>query len=327
MFHIATRRYLLIFLGVPLLVVLAWTAWAVGASAPSVRIFYTASVKGYIDQCGCRYNPTGGIGRRATFIKRSTDGSVPTILLDGGDVIGEESGVERMQTRYLFRAMKAMGYRTLGVGPRDFAYGVVFLKETQREFGFTFTCANLLDDATGRPLFTPHAVELVSSSGGMFRRASSVRVGVINVMGQDRLPLTTPADPSLRVTPPVLAVQSSIQALRGQTDIIAVMVYGTQALIDSVRALPGVDVVLSTRPLRLPDQWVSFNRTNVLGYSSFQGRGVGRIDVSFSAPHRVTSGRGEMAMMTADIPDEPGMARLKSEFEAWKARNAPAEGR
>ncbi|HOT35079.1 MAG TPA: hypothetical protein PLT86_00255 [Candidatus Latescibacteria bacterium] len=316
------RRLSLLFVVLPLGAVLMWSAWVVAAAGSSLRIFYTASVKGYIDQCGCRYNPTGGIGRRATFIQRNTDGAIPMILLDGGDVIGEESPVERMQTTYLFRAMKEMGYRTIGVGPRDFAYGIAYLREAERTYGFTFTCANLVDDATGRTLFAPHVVERVSGKGGFRRNAATVRVGVVNVMGQDRLPLTVPSDPILRVTPPVPAVQNAVATLRPQTDVIVVMVYGTQQLLDSVRAVPGVGAVLATRPLRLPDQWVSFNRTNVVGYSSFQGRGVGKIDISLAGPHRITSGRGEMAMMTADIPDQPRMAELKREFEAWKERNA-----
>jgi len=301
---------------------LALTAWSVAGAAekPSLRIFYTASVKGYIDQCGCRYNPTGGIERRATYLERSVDPSVPTLVLDAGDMIGEADDIGRMQTRYLFRAMKEMRYRNLGVGPRDFLYGMGYLRDTERQFGFQFTGANVLDDATRRPVFAPYIIAEVNGGGLPGHPTPPLRVGLVSVMGLDRPPLTTPTDPTLRLSDPVAAVRGVVNELCGQTDLIVVMAYTGQADIDTIRAIGGVDVVISARQLRIPPEWVSFSEGKVVGYSSFQGRGVGWIDLTLVGPHRVTRASGDLAMMSADIPNHERMMQLKHEFEEWKAR-------
>lgn len=289
------------------------------AEKPSLRVFYTASVKGYLDQCGCRYNPTGGIERRATYLQQNTDPSIPTLILDAGDVVGNEDEVGRVQTRYLFRAMKELGYHVLGVGPRDFLYGLDYLRQAERDFGFLFTSANVLDDATGRPVFPPYAIEQVNGRG---RSGPALRVGIVSVMGLDRPPLATQTDPTFRLEEPVAAVRSVVRELRGRTDLIVAMAYTSQAEIDTIRAIDGVDVVISARYLRVPTEWVSFSDGGVIGYSSFQGRGVGRIDLSLSEAHRIARASGDLALMTPDIPDDAGMMRLKREFEDWKARAA-----
>ena len=305
--------------------VLVLAVWSYAADKPSLRIFYTASVKGYIDQCGCRVNPTGGIGRRATFIRQNTDASVPTLVLDGGDMIGEDNEVGRMQTQYLFRAMKEMGYHTLGLGPRDFLYGVNFLRNAEREYGFAFTSANLIDSATGGPVFAPYTIEQVGGRNVLGMRSGSLKVGVISVMGLERLPLAPPTDPTFRLNDPLAATRSAVQTLRNQTDLIVVLAYTDQANFDSLCTVEGVDAVLSCRPLRYPDEWVSRVGHTVLAYSTFQGRGVSKIDLTLNGAHHVTDARGDMAWMTADIPDDPKMAQLKQEFEQWKARTTGGE--
>jgi len=304
------------------------TAMPVAAREPSVRIFYTASVKGYIDQCGCPVNPTGGIGRRATYLHRAASASVPTLILDGGDVLGENNDVERLQTEYLFQAMKRLGYHTIGVGPRDLSYGLRFLQESAERYGFVFTSANLIDDATGRPVLAPYTIEEVGSRSILGSRTGRRKVGLISVMGLDRAPLVQPTDPTFRLDDPIEAVDRYVGELRGHVDLVVVMAYLDEGDVDRLLAVDGVDVVLVTRLARIPGEWVVRRGDKVVGYSTFQGRGVGHIDLTLNDAGRITRAEGDLTQLTEEYPDDPAIAQLKREFEGRKAQmlNAAGEG-
>ena len=290
--------------------------FATTASAdPDLRIFYTSNVKGYIDQCGCRYNPSGGIERRATYFSQN-DG-VPAIKLDGGELVGDDSPIGRMQTAYLLRAMQEMGYRTIGVGPRDFMYGMDYLRKAERDFELTLTNLNVIDAATGEPVFEPWVIEDVQHGGILGVGRGTIRVGVVNVIGQDRPPLVLPNDIAVAVNEPVIATRAAVAELRDRTDVIVLMAYVNPADLEVLHGIDGVDVVVQTRTARVPGDYVVERGGVAMGHSTIQGRGVGRIDL------RLEDGEarfvdGSMTMLNADVPDDEAMLSIKAEFERWR---------
>ncbi len=293
---------------VPIIAVLA--TWAVAADSPSLRIFYTANVKGYIDQCGCRVNPSGGVSRRTVFLDSVSRDGVSRLLIDGGSLVGTSDDVGRTKTSYLFRAMKTMGYHTIAASPRDFLYGLEYLREAEREYGFTFVCANLIDDATGARVFAPYAVENVGGT----------EVGIVGVMGVDRPPLAQPTDPTLRMTDALGSVRDAVAVLRERTDVIVVLAYVSPEELQSVIAIDDVDVVIATRLGRRPSQMVAEEDGVVVGHSTTQGKGVGRIDLTID-DGAVRFTEGAVTMLTASVGDDSAMVNLLRQFDEWNAAN------
>jgi 2',3'-cyclic-nucleotide 2'-phosphodiesterase (5'-nucleotidase family) len=288
------------------------------ADITKFRLFFTASVKGYLDQCGCKYNPSGGITRRATFLKRSIDGDTPWLLLDGGEVIGYRSDLEQVKTTYLFRAMKTMGYRTIGVGPRDLTYDLTFLNDAESRYGFRFTCANLLDDTTGKPYFRPWVTEIVGGSSVFGIHTGGVKLGVVSVMGTDRAPKYYGTSHTFRLADPVESARKAAAELRDETDLVVVMAYGNRAMVDSIRALDNVDIVLASRPLWGMGKYVQAGKGKVAAFQSYQGRGVVWIDIEIGKDRHITHAKGDIVWLTDSITDDPEMAKLRKEFEERK---------
>jgi 2',3'-cyclic-nucleotide 2'-phosphodiesterase (5'-nucleotidase family) len=288
----------------------------VADAKPSLRVFHTSNVKGYVDECGCKYNPSGGIARRATFFEQHDD--VPSIKLDGGDIVGEDSPIGRMQTTYLLRAMHRMGYRTLGIGPRDLMYGMEFLRNASEEHDLTLTNANIVG-SDGNTLFTPYVIENISSRGVLGFGKSEIRVGIVNVIGQDRPPLTSEDDPSVSVIDPISAARILVNDLQNKTDMVVVMAYVNTDDLRELKTIEGVDVILLTRTTRVSDNgWVIDDNGVAIAYSTIQGRGVGQVDIEIRDKAVVDVG-GSMTMLTSDVEDDADMARLRQEFEQWKA--------
>ncbi len=283
------------------------------SAEPDLRLLYTANVRGYIDQCGCRYNPSGGIARRATMIKEMD--SAPHLLLDGGEVTGYSGEIEHFTTWCLFRAMKRMGYHTIGVGPRDLQYGVAFLREAEEQFGFAFTSANLIDDATGEPFFAPYTVETVEGSG-LFGAISTRKVGVISVMGADRPPFTIEGDPTLRVADPVETVREMVGEIRDDVDILVVMASVAPEVLEELTQIDGIDVLCVARYVRVPEgDWVRVQNGVAVAYQSYQGRGLVNVDIDVDSDGGITSVDGDITFLTEDVEYDAELLELKEECE------------
>ena len=189
---------------------------------------------------------------------------MPQVIFDGGEVLGYHSPAEELKTRYLFRAMQAMGYRVIGVGPHDLGYGLGFLRQAEQEHGFTFVSANVVDARTRRPIFPAYAIE----------RAGDYRVGVISVIGYDRTPTTTSNDIRPALADAASSVIEAVAAMRDSADLVVLSAYVNAATLDTLKQIDGVDVVLVSRPMRLPDsRWVQADQRPVVGFQTYQGKG------------------------------------------------------
>jgi hypothetical protein len=76
------------------------------------------------------------------------------------------------KARIIVQACNEMGVAAVAVGPYDFAAGYETLKGLADTAAFPFLCANLLDRATGKPLFPPYTI----------LEAANHKVGIIGVL-------------------------------------------------------------------------------------------------------------------------------------------------
>ena len=288
-------------------ILMCFLAGPAEAVRPSLKVFYTANARGYIDQCGCRYSPAGGIARRATFLRASTDSLVPQLVFDGGEVLGYNDPREELKTRYLFRAMERMGYKTIGVGPHDLGYGLGFLRQAEERYGFTFTSANIVDQRTNEPVFPPYVLE----------RVGQYTIGIISVIGHDRMPRTTRNDVVPGLVDAVSSVSNAVAMIGNSADLVVLSAYANSATLDTLKAIDGIDIVLVARPMRVPgNRWVHGGRRPIMGYQTYQGKGVIWIRLDMNSSGTITDAQGDMLLLTAEVADDPEMAALKEEYEA-----------
>ncbi len=110
----------------------AWSYEAVFPNWPADRkpefvVIITGQTYGYLQKCGCSDPQKGGLERRFNFIEGFKAHGIEAIPLDIGDVAPHSDGdfqLHRDQALLKYRtamtAMKAMGYRAVGVGKEEF---------------------------------------------------------------------------------------------------------------------------------------------------------------------------------------------------------------
>jgi len=94
--------------------------------------------------------------------ERSSDPQWPTLIVTGGNLLferehlapGSEAAANRAASGVL-QASRKMGATFAGVGTRDLASGIAFLKSSHQPPAFTWLSLNLVDPVTRKPLFAP----------------------------------------------------------------------------------------------------------------------------------------------------------------------------
>ena len=230
---------------VPGVLVLAFL-WFVGATplprlapAPDQPSLVILSIVGTSDLHGAAFprNGLGGLPLLAGYVNnlraaRALDGGT-VLLLDSGDTFQGDVESNLSEGALIVDAYNAMGYTAEAVGNHDFDFGSVdsptarqlpgdlrgALKARAAQAQYPFLAANLIDDATGRPVEWPNV------RASLLLNAAGVKVGVVGVMKIDALRSTLAANvQGLRIAPlgPTIAAEASkLRAAGAEVIIVA----------------------------------------------------------------------------------------------------------
>ena len=213
-----------------LALLLLWSASATHlpslAAAPDQPALVTLSIVGTSDLHGAVHprNGLGGLPLLAGYVNnlraaRASDGGA-VLLIDSGDTFQGDVESNLSEGALVVDAYNAMRYTAEAVGNHDFDFGSVdsprarqlpgdlrgALKARAAQARYPFLAANLIDDATGRPVEWPNVRPSVLVD------AAGVKVGIVGVMTIDALRSTLAVNVrGLRIAPlaPTIAGEAS----------------------------------------------------------------------------------------------------------------------
>lgn len=209
-----------------------------------------------------RPDPTVGLNKLATLIKRARNEAPNCLLLDNGDILqGSPMGDflattgRASDTPHAFlAAMNALKYDAATLGNHEFNFGLPFLAQTLGSADFPFICANVYDavDQTLLPPFMVLHRELTDVEGALHK----VRVGVIGfvphqIMVWDRVNL----EGNVRAQTILESARRWLPELRTKCDLVIALCHSgigdgrertdTENVAEQVAAFKEVDVVIS----------------------------------------------------------------------------------
>jgi hypothetical protein len=192
-----------------------------GSPTRRIRIAYTGDSQGFLENCGCKVNQSGGVARRATALRRIRSEDPSTVLVDAGNSLlqwkpGEEisylSG--REQGLYL-RTMDLMGYDAAAIGVNELVLGRKRLRDITPGIKTPFLAANVFD--VHGPMAPPARV---------IHRAG-LRIGVIGIFDRPRGRFSNPrfddAAEGLGFGDPVASAVHLADSLAAVTDLVVVL--------------------------------------------------------------------------------------------------------
>jgi 2',3'-cyclic-nucleotide 2'-phosphodiesterase (5'-nucleotidase family) len=210
------------------------------AAAPDEPALVTLSVVGTSDLHGAafpRNSSVSGLSLLAGYVNNLRAARAPgrgaVLLIDSGDTFQGDVESNLSEGALIVDAYNAMGYTAQAIGNHDFDFGSVdsvdarqlpgdlrgALKARAAQARYPFLAANLIDEATGRPVEWPNVRPSVLVD------AAGIKVGVVGVMTIDALRSTLAANvQGLRIAPlgPTIAANASkLRAAGAEVVIVA----------------------------------------------------------------------------------------------------------
>jgi hypothetical protein len=192
-----------------------------------VVVVVSGDTAGWLVPCGCTANQSGGLPRRATYLRQLGD-EADVLYADAGGAAGGTSEYHRIKFEAVLRGELAMGLAAHNIGGPEASLGGDYLRRVATELNVPFVSANVRDPA-GTPVAEP--VRVIDRGG--------LKVAVTGVLSPKSAPR------GFTVEDPREAVLRVAGQVKGQADRLIVLAY---LPVDELRALaaalPEADAVI-----------------------------------------------------------------------------------
>jgi len=180
-------------------------------------------------------------------VKELRENQQGILALDAGDLLfkkyfnpvpeNELKGVAQ-KAHLMIQSSNLMGYDAMGVGEDDLSLGKGFLVEISKKANFPFLSSNLIDEATGNPLFQPY----------LLKEIDGLRIGIFSLLSPDSF--LGPSDPrknGLIIRSPIEVAQSMVKELQPKTDLVILLSHLSYPKdIELAQTLSGIHIIIGT---------------------------------------------------------------------------------
>lgn len=281
-------------------------AVAGGCGGPGKRascdlpIYFTCDTRGRLEPCGCFEGQFGGLTRLKTVL----DGEAPepALRVDVGDAIGGREDYDLIEYRYLLRAFAAMKFDALNVGHREAQLSAAQLREIKKTSPVPILSANLLDKATGKPIFDSY--KIVKRGG--FRIAV---VGVVDPRG-----LGDELGSGLEVDTMDSAITRALAELRGRADVVVLLAFADEdALSRLAQQFYEAHVILGGK-VRQPAQELVKENRSLIYFVTNESRALGMLRLRLAKGVSPEPVRDQIRLLHDQIPQDQSFRQLVQEY-------------
>jgi 2',3'-cyclic-nucleotide 2'-phosphodiesterase (5'-nucleotidase family) len=284
-------------------------------SAPDLVFLYSGDVIGYLEDCGCKLNPAGGLARRQWLKDQiaSAYPGTPLVLLDSGNFSDNPNEQGEMRTRGLLEGMNRLGYEVVNAAERDLSLGLAAFRERTQGSRARFVSANVVKFGTKDPVLDPYAVLEVPVRG----RPAPLRVGVVGAVRFNPVWKKAGSDGgNIGIAPPAEMLRKVLPELRSKADVVVLLASMSREEAGALaREVPGIDFVFGAYGGMISTRDEQEGTARVV-YVGNQGQRVGETRVYLSPEGGVRSSTTYLHFLTVRYPSSPEMEAFVGEVTA-----------
>lgn len=255
------KKTTLVLIALSLSVILSLISGCGRASAHGkLQVIFSGNIKGNTKPCGCHVSK-GGVARLATFVNRVHDSGANWLMVDAGNYVDRagNNGGCTSKCAFMISSYQDLNYDVLNLGRSEVFMGYETIKALRdsAKSGTEFVSANLLDKKNGKHIVKPYVI----------KNYSNMRVAVIGLLNQsDFTSISTIDTTRLRVAPYLETAQKYIPSLSKSNNAVIVLADLSTAAIDSlVKAVDGIDFVISSGAVSSGENGTRIGKTRVIG--------------------------------------------------------------
>jgi 2',3'-cyclic-nucleotide 2'-phosphodiesterase (5'-nucleotidase family) len=233
------------------------------AAQGKLQIMFSGNIKGNVKPCGCHVSK-GGVSRLATFINRNHLPNANWLTVDAGNYVdraGEKGGCSN-KCAFMINSYQDLSYDAMNLGKAEVWMGLETIRSLQdsAKHGTQFVSANLVEKKNGKPVVKPY---ITKDYGNM-------KVAILGLLNESDF--TSPATidtNALRVLPYISTARKYVSDLHKSCSAVVVLADLSTPAIDSlVKAVPGIDLVISSGSLSSGETGTKIGKTRVIGTGS-----------------------------------------------------------
>jgi len=266
--------------------------------AKEITVLYTGNTHAMLYPCSCPIERDGGVGRRASLVKKMRKRIPGLLLLDCGaftagglmDEYTQNTRLDMQRTEVNLKAMELMRYDAVAVSSDEFNFGKEFFLKNARKNNPAFLSVNLESDKV-----EPYIVKQVSG----------VRVGII---GLTNLAANQKSE-GLKVSAPKAMGQlvSRLKA-EGVEVVIVLSTLGKKEDLDLISKVSGIDVlIMGNNPVK--EEMEARVGSTFIVRPSWQGRKLGKLTLEVR-DGKLLNCKAEDIRLSDNIPDDPDVQAI-----------------
>jgi 2',3'-cyclic-nucleotide 2'-phosphodiesterase (5'-nucleotidase family) len=227
----------------------------------------------------------GGLSKKAAITKQlSADASRPALIVNSGNLLfptdvlpPEDMAAARITAGGVIEANRKMGAGVAGVGSRDLAAGVAFLRQYQKPPEWSWVSLNLVDPGTRKPLLAPV----------LWRQVNGLKVAVLGLVDPETVRVEAGEALTLSWRDSLPAVLAEV---KGKADFILLLSnYSLADNQDIARSNDGIDLILQAGHVVGNMTPLTINKT-LITQTETRGKYLGVLDVNWNGHGRWQEG-------------------------------------
>jgi 2',3'-cyclic-nucleotide 2'-phosphodiesterase (5'-nucleotidase family) len=201
-------------------------------------------------------------------------------MLDAGDLFFKKYGNSAQENdsknsshkAYLIlESLNLMGYDVLAIGDDDLTLGKDFLSDLSKKANFPFLSSNVIDEASGKPLF--HST--------LVKEVNGFRIGMFSLLAPEAF--LGPEDSrkkGLSIKSPVEVAQAMVKELQPKTDFIFLLSHlGYPKDLELAQAVSGIHLIFGAHT-GMNLVYPPVVKNTILLQTASKGMYVGRLDLT-----------------------------------------------
>ncbi len=270
-------------------------------NVPSMQIFYSGNIEGYLEPCGCKGKSGGGLARWATFIKENVSESQINLVLDSGYFVSYDEDIKKLKSEYILKVMSEIGYDAINLSEKDISQ---IGKKKLLNLNLPFVSSNIFHLESMELLTKPYIIKSFTTSN------KEIKIGIFGLAQQINL-----EKEGLIIKEPINVAKEIVKELKNKCDIIIVITQlNKEKSLLLAKEVEGIEIIICDR-FRSPKERLTKVDNTIILQPGYQGEYTTAIKLYLDDKEKIASFKEKYVSFDNTTPLNKEIVKIIDEYK------------